>query len=227
MAGINQIKPVKKRKARKKNTEPMALEDAWLSSIIDEHLEELVPPKDGGVFHPSALGNTCDRYLWLYYNGRLPEEFLEARVIRIFQNGNFLEERVDKWFTELNILIDREISLKQIIPPISGRMDFLIKHYKYGALPVELKSINKKGFQALRKPKPEHTVQLQMYLNMGGYDKGTVLYECKDDQTIKTFLLDRDEVLWDKLLKRMFAVQDMLAMPEKCTGNIWCKCKGV
>ena len=144
MAGINQIKPVKKRKARKKNTEPMALEDAWLRSIIDEHLEELVPPKDGGVFHPSALGNTCDRYLWLYYNGRLPEEFLEARVIRIFQNGNFLEERVDKWFTELNILIDREISLKQIIPPISGRMDFLIKHYKYGALPVELKSINKK-----------------------------------------------------------------------------------
>ena len=225
MAGINQIKPIKKRAPRKRSPRTTVPEDIWLKDIIDEHLQEVVPSKQGGVFHPSALGNTCDRYLWLYYNGKLPEEILEARVIRIFQNGIFLEERVDKWFSELNILIDREISLKQDIPPISGRMDFLIRHYQYGELPVELKSINKKGFEALRRPKPEHTVQLQMYLNMGGYDKGTVLYECKDDQTIKTFLLDRDEVLWDKLLKRMYAIQDMLAMPEKCTGNLWCKCK--
>ena len=117
---------------------------------------------------------------------------LPPNLERIFQNGSSLEDRVDKWLEEMNILVDREVSVKQDIPPISGRIDFLINHYKYGVHPIELKSINTSGFYKLKSPKPEHEIQLQIYLNIGDYNQGTVFYENKNDQKMKTFVIERD-----------------------------------
>ena len=228
MSGIKQINTSIGNKPKTKRTKTkMQPQDEWLNSIIDEHLTEVDSPPRGGVFHPSALGNPCDRYLWLYYNSMLPEQLIEPRVRRIFQNGEFLEDRVGLWFSELNILLDREISLKQEIPPLSGRMDFLIKHYEYGEHPVELKSINKSNFTKLRGPKNEHYIQLQVYMNMGNYDHGTVLYECKDDQNIKSFVIEKDIEIWDNIIKRCFDIQNMIAKPEECTGIYWCPCRKV
>ena len=43
----------------------------------------------------------------------------------------------------------------------------MLKHEEYGRVILELKSINDKGFKALiDTPKPEHLVQLQIYLNL-------------------------------------------------------------
>ena len=67
----------------------------------------------------------------------------------------------------LDILLDREIEAKSDNPPISGRADFLLKHADYDKIGLELKSINDKGFEALKnRPKREHTVQLQIYLHI-------------------------------------------------------------
>ena len=219
MAGINQIKPPKPTN-RIRN-------DRWLSEIIDEHLEGLMEAPRGVVFHPSVISNSCDRYVWLCYHGYMIDQPLPPKLQRIFQNGSFLEERVEQWFEGLNILVDREVSVKQEIPAISGRIDFLIKHYNYGIIPIELKSINTAGFVRLKGPKPEHQIQLQMYLNMGSYDIGTVLYENKNEQNIKTFLVERDAEQWGEILDRCFRIQEMLARPEKCTGARWCACRKV
>ena len=103
----------------------------------------------------------------------------------------------------------------------------MIKHYDFGLIPIELKSINTAGFAKLRGPKPEHQTQIQMYLNMGNYDKGTVLYENKNDQKIKTFIVDRDPEQWADILERCFRIQEMLIPPEKCSGATWCNCRKV
>ena len=221
MAGIKQIKPVE---IKKRAT---ALEDLWLHEMIDDHLTGTMFAPRGGVFHPSVISNACDRYVWLCYHGRMVDQPLPAKLQRIFQNGNYLENRVEQWLTEMNILVDREISVKQEIPPISGRIDFLVKHYTYGILPIELKSINTAGFSKLKEPKPEHQTQIQIYLNMGNYDMGTVLYENKNDQKIKTFLVKKDLIQWDEILKRCFKIQEMLIPPEKCSGATWCNCRKV
>tara|TARA_R110000824_G_scaffold67689_2_gene175278 strand:+ start:107 stop:781 length:675 start_codon:yes stop_codon:yes gene_type:complete len=217
MAGIKQIKPIGARQPIKT--------DLWLSEIIDEHLDGTMFAPRTGVFHPSVISNACDRYVWLCYHGKMVDQPLPAKLQRIFQNGSFLEERVEVWLKNLNILVDREVSVKQDIPPISGRIDFLIKHYDFGLIPIELKSINTAGFAKLRGPKPEHQTQIQMYLNMGNYDKGTVLYENKNDQKIKTFIVDRDPEQWADILERCFRIQETLVTPEKCGGASWCNCK--
>ena len=222
MAGIKQIKP-----SIKKVKQAEAPQDTWLNERIDDYLRGTMYAPRAGVFYPSSLGNPCDRYLWLCYHGHMVDQPLSPNLQRIFQCGSSLEDRVAKWLTGLNILLQQEKSVRIDTPPISGRIDFVIKHYDYGNLPVELKSINKAGFTKLKKPKPEHSLQLQMYLNMGDYPMGTVLYECKDDQRIKSFLVERDVVEWEKILARCLRIQTMIAMPEKCTGASWCACKEV
>ena len=211
----------------KRKTNPAHREDIWLKDLIDEHLTGTMTSRNKRVFYPSVISNPCDRYVWLCYYGRMVDRPLPAVLERIFQNGSYLEDRVAKWLTDLNILVDREVSVKYEIPAISGRIDFLIRHANYGVLPIELKSINTTKFDKLRKPLDDHFIQIQMYLNMGGYEKGTVFYENKNNQKIKAFLVDRDPEKWADILDRCFKIKEMLMAPEKCTGPRWCDCRQV
>jgi len=86
------------------------------------------------------------------------------------------------------VLISAEQPVKHSNPPISGRLDYLIRHEIYGQSIVELKSINDRGFKYLTTdPKNDHFLQLQIYLNLMGIDHGVVLYENKNDQQMKAF----------------------------------------
>ena len=202
-----------------------ATQDTWLNSLLEDYLRGTMKPPRSGVFHPSTLSNTCDKAVWLIYHGKMIETPLEAVVQRIFQNGDYLEKRVESWFSNIGILVAREFPVKMEKPPMSGRIDFLIRHEMYGIIPVELKSINTSAFGQLSKPKKEHQIQLQIYLNIGNYPMGTVLYENKNDQKIKSYLVERDEKQWSDILDRCFNIQEMKEPPAKCTGARWCNCK--
>ena len=221
MAGIKQIKSTP-RKPKKL----VPNQDNWLNDLLDDYLTGVMSPSTPGVFHPSSLSNPRDRFVWLTYHGYMPSSVLEPTVQRIFQNGNYLEKRVETWFSKLGILMARELPVKFETPPISGRIDFIIKH-EDGIIPIELKSINTSGFGKLLAPKPEHEMQLQMYLNMGNYSRGTVLYENKNDQKIKSFIVKRSEKTWDEILQRCFNIQNMQNVPLSCTGAAWCNCRKV
>ena len=220
MAGVKQIAPRSKPRTTVK-------QDEWLNETIDGYLTGVMTPPRVGVFFPSTLSNPCDRFVWLNYHGHMPSSVLDANLERVFSNGNYLEKRVETWFAGLGILMGREVPVKFEEPPISGRIDFIIKHQEHGISPIELKSINTIGFGRLSAPKPEHALQLQMYLNMGNYEVGTVLYENKNDQKIKSFIIKRDEKQWGDLLERCRRIQNMIIAPSKCTGASWCGCKRV
>ena len=226
MAGVKQIKQA--RPVRKKAVESSPIsQDDWLNERIDDYLKGTMYPPRVGVFHPSTLSNKCDRAVWLIYHGHMPNTPLEPTLQRIFQNGNYLEKRVETWFSGMGLLMGREIPVKWDAPEISGRIDFLIRHANSGIIPIELKSINTAGFGKLRKPKDEHQLQLQMYLNMGDYDVGTVLYENKNDQKIKSFVVERDLDQWTAILDRCYKIMNMVEPPNNCTGEFWCNCKKV
>ena len=58
-------------------------------------------------------------------------------------------------------------------------------------------------------------------------DYGIVLYENKNDQNLKAFKVSRDVSVWETLLERCGNIMSMTSIPETCTGDTWCKCKGV
>ena len=202
-------------------------EDIWLVDLLDEYLYSTFNPPRKGVFYPSALSNKCDRALWLAYHGHMPELPLPSKLARIFQNGSSLEDRVSKWFTDLEILQDREVVVKSDDPPISGRIDFIINHKHHGLMPVELKSINTAGFVKLKGAKEDHYTQLQIYLNLTEYPIGTVLYENKNDQKIKAFFVERDKEFWDTIVERCSNIMEMNSLPETCGGLFYCNCRQV
>lgn len=219
MSGITQI-------SKSNNiTAPAVRVDLGLTSLIQEGLERKNSPPRAGVFYPSTLGNNCDRYMYMAYNGMLLGNDIPPRIQRIFDVGGAFEERFEKYLNNVKILVDRELSIKTENPPISGRIDFIV--FPDDPVPVELKTIKQEEYKKLRGPKPEHLLQLQLYLNMGNYKHGYVLYENKNTQDWKCFKLERDETLWDSVVERCVQVMKMNEAPEKCTGNRWCDCKKV
>ena len=225
MPGIIKFNDAKR--PNKTRTIEIQPEDVWLNTVLDKYLTGTMTPPRNGVFHPSTLSNKCDRAVWLIYHGKMPKAVLDPKLNRVFQNGSYLEKRVETWFKGLGILMGQEVKVKHENPPMSGRIDFLIKHKEYGLIPIELKSINNAGFGGLKGPREDHKTQLQIYLNVGRYDIGTVFYENKNTQAIKTFLVKRDLKQWDAILTRCFNIQNMKIPPTECTGLVWCACKKV
>ena len=230
MAGIKQIT----RKAAKSIKVPrqprVKNQDTWLLKHLESNLKYTKKWTTKDVFYPSMLGNACDRYLYLAYNGQLADQVIGAKTARIFDHGGSLEVRMKKYFERTGIFLASEQSVIVKNPTISGRYDFMLKHEEYGRVILELKSINDKGFKALiDTPKPEHLVQLQIYLNLAGVENGVVLYENKNDQTLKAFKVLKNIEMWNSILERCIRIQSMvpLTMPTQCTGEFYCGCREV
>jgi len=219
MSGITQISKSNNIKT------PAVRTDLGLTSLIQEGLEEDNSPPRSGVFYPSTLGNKCDRYMYMAYNGMLLGNTIPPRIRRIFDVGGVFEERFEKYLNNVKLLVDRELSIRTENPPISGRIDFIV--FPDDPVPVELKTIKQEDYKKLRAPKPEHVIQLQLYLNMGGYKHGYILYENKNTQAWKCFKLTKNEQLWEDIQTRCARVMSLQAPPEECTGNRWCDCRKV
>ena len=216
MAGVKQIVG---------NRSEMNIQDKWLLKALDTHLTGSQRPARTGVFYPSSLGNQCDRFLYNSYNGLVEEQVIDAKTKRIFDCGDYLGYRYEKYFEKMGILIGTETPVKNENPPISGRIDFLIKHEKLSIAVIELKSINTRGFKALSKPKDDHFIQIQLYLNLTNRENGIVLYECKDDQQVKAFSVERDAAVWETIKERCESIMQMTEQPAVCTGLRYCPCR--
>ena len=222
MAGIKQLNEQVETKTRSRTSN----QDKWLLKMFEDTLGYQQNSSRVGVFYPSMLGNECDRYLYLAFRGKLPQQDIASTTQRIFDTGSSLEDRMTKYFEKMRILKGREISVKCDSPPISGRADFLLVHEEYTDVVLELKSINDKGFKNLySKPKPEHAIQLQIYLQLMDKPYGIVLYENKNDQKLKAFKVKRSPKAWKALVDRCQMIQDALEIPEACTGPSWCACR--
>jgi len=222
MSGVRQLinKPPK-------STEAIN-QDTWLIELLDTTLGHYNAKNNKGKFYPSSLGSVCNRFLYFSYNGLMPNQYIEPTLQRIFDCGDALGTRFEKYFERMGVLLGVEVPVKCENPVISGRIDFVIKHTEYPQALVELKSINSRGFKALLdKPKPDHVVQIQIYLNLYNVDHGIVLYENKNDQQVKAFVVKRDEEAWKKIQDRCFTIMNMSEPPDKCTGPKYCPCRGV
>ena len=222
MAGIKQLNQQVETKTRNRTSN----QDKWLLKMFDDNLGYQQNSSRVGVFYPSMLGNECDRYLYLAFRGKLPQQEIGSVTQRIFDTGSSLEDRMTKYFEKMEILKGREIPVKCDAPPISGRADFLLAHEEHTEIVLELKSINDKGFKNLySKPKPEHALQLQIYLQLLDKAYGIVLYENKNDQKLKAFKVKRSAKEWSALVKRCTEIQDAISIHESCTGAVWCACR--
>ena len=209
--------------------------ERWLVKAVNSCLEkpsERERKDSKYVFHASQMGNDCDRFLYLHYNGLLPQETISPQLRRIFDHGHATETRYLKYFEKMRIFMDREVSVRIEDPPIHGRVDFILveKNPTPNLVILELKTINSYGFEHFI-PNPNHIVQVQVYLNILAerykINEGILWYECKNDQRVKAFRISKDQNVWEQIIARCKKIQmlnELPAMSSNGAHNKNCAC---
>jgi CRISPR/Cas system-associated exonuclease Cas4 (RecB family) len=179
-----------------------------LKEIIDNfYLENNQGSYPQKRFYVTDAGK-CPRSVFFKFK-QAPCRDLEARILRLFDHGNYIHELIVKALSGQNVLRGEEIN----IPAnnlISGRADALIQVDGQDYV-VDIKSINSMSFRTLTEPSPEYVYQLQLYLHFFQIAQGVLLYVNKDTQDLKEFLLDYDSSLCNRLLDELEELGQMIS----------------
>jgi len=184
----------------------------------------------------SQLGHPCDRWIWLSFRWAIKPKF-PGRILRLFRRGR-LEEAVIvsdlraigidvRSFGESQSRVDLECH-------VSGSIDAIIE----AGLPeapkkrhiVEFKTHSLKSFGELEKKgveaaKPEHFVQMQIYMHGTDIDRALYVAVCKDDDRIYTERIRYDKQIAEKFIARghRLALEERMPPPIS-TDPSWYLC---
>jgi CRISPR/Cas system-associated exonuclease Cas4 (RecB family) len=179
---------------------------------LEREKEKRKKEKERIRFFISEAGK-CPRMIFFRFK-KAPAEEIEPERLRIFEEGEIIQQRILRHLFSLGVVRATEIQ----IPPqelVSGRADAIvsftertfadlgieIKEKIELGLPyvLEIKSIS--GKMNLKKlPLPEHVNQLQLYLHYFKIKRGILLYLNKDTQEISEFVFEYDRELAEKIL---------------------------
>ena len=149
--------------------------------------------------------------------GRLTLDALKEKNIKA---NYFCDNDPAKWNTEIE---NTKVISASDLYRLDKNIDIFICYYIFDAY---VPSLENKGFKNLySKPKPEHALQLQIYMQLLDKAYGIVLYENKNDQKLKAFKVKRSPKEWVALVKRCTKIQEAVEIPENCTGAPWCACR--
>ena len=209
--------------------------DNTIQSLIDKHHEAIaeVPRPHLGA---STLGHVCDRWLWLSFRWAVQPSF-PGRILRLFRRGHQEEANIISDLRAIGIDV-RKVSSQHRVDfgsHVSGSLDAIIdkgvpeapksKHI------AEFKTHSKKSFDALakdgvEKSKPEHFVQMQVYMSGTGIDRALYLAVCKDDDRIHTERVKFDKDVASKAIARGQRIALTDRMPEPISSDAsWYQCK--
>lgn len=218
-----------------------------LVARLDDHLRDL-PADERPGWHPSELSRGfCPRQLVLLELGLIRRKVrIDPRLRRIFDNGHGFHHRIQGYVRDMGIVVRHpdigdpdldylceELKLRHPCG-MTGRADNLLKILRVLYL-TDYKSTNDRMFSNLLKPLDSHVRQVWLYLGMFSQTmpedltayplKGLIVYENKNDQTLKEF-----PVAWGSSGKEYFdsTVQQLeemnAAIAEETPGAVPCTC---
>jgi len=170
-----------------------------LKEIIDKFYLDKQKDKEQHRFYITDAGR-CPRAIFFKFK-KAPREEMEARVLRMFDHGDYIHQLIMKSLFAVREL--RVIASEVDIGPqeiISGRADAIISDGK-DLYVLDIKSMNSMIFKNLSQPKEENIDQIQLYLHFFKIPKGILLYVNKDNQELKEFLVIYNRQRAESLLK--------------------------
>ena len=168
-----------------------------LKELIDKFYLDKQRDREQHHFYITDAGK-CGRAVFFKFKN-VPREKMEARILRLFDHGDYMQMQILSTLLSLGVVRASEIN----IPPqelISGRADAIIT-INNDLYVVDFKSMNSMIFKNLAEPKEEHINQIQLYLHYFKVPKGILLYVNKDTLELKEFLVQYNTKLAQDLLK--------------------------
>ena len=206
-------------------------------ALIDKAHEE--NEKGGSRAHLgcSTLGHPCDRWLWLSFRWAIKQTF-PGRILRVFRRGNKEEDQIISDLRMIGIHITGTIDGKQARVDfgahVSGAIDGIIekgvpespkKRHIAEFKTHSLKSFKDVSAKGVKVSKPEHYVQMQLYMHGTGIDRALYLAVCKDDDHIYTERVRYDKDFAEKFVQRghRITLADRIP-PPLSTDPSWYQC---
>ena len=181
-----------------------------LKELIDKFYLDRQKDREQHHFYITDAGK-CGRAIFFKFKN-VPRKKMEARVLRMFDHGDYIQMQILSILLSLGIVRASEVN----IPPqelVSGRADAIctLGNELYVA---DFKSMNSMVFKNLQEAKAENVNQLQLYLHFFKIPKGILLYVNKDTLELKEFLVNYNPTLAQALLK------DLAILKSKLNANI-------
>ena len=204
-----------------------------LAAAIDRH-HEAVSERPRYHMGASALGHHCDRWLWLNFRWVVVQSF-NGRMRRLFRRGHMEEDVLMADMRAVGIVFSEAQASVDFGGFVRGSADAVIER----GVPespnkrhvAEFKTHNRASFKALvkdgvKKSKPQHWAQMQVY--MLGLDIKRALYVaiCKDDDSLYSERVRLDVEAAESLVERghRLSLDDRLPPPISTDATHW-RCK--
>lgn len=203
---------------------------AILIDAAHEAKEEKPRPHLGA----SVLGHACDRWIWLNFRWAVRQKF-PGRILRLFRRGHAEEASIMRDLDMIGIEFSKRQASVDFGSHVSGSADAIIE----GGVPeaptirhiAEFKTHNKKSFDALekegvKKAKPEHWTQMQVYMAGTHIDRALYVAICKDDDRYYTERVKFDKEAAENLIARgkRLALSDRMPPPISKDAT-WYQCR--
>jgi len=189
---------------------------------LEREKEKKKKEKERIRFFISEAGK-CPRMIFFRFK-KAPAEEIEPERLRIFEEGEIIQQRILRLLFSLGIVRATEVQ----IPPqelVAGRADAIIsftdktfsdlgidlKEKIEPGIPyvLEIKSVSGK-INLKKLPLPDHINQLQLYLHFFKIKKGILLYLNKDTQKITEFIFEYDKNLVEKILNWFLKLKEKI-----------------
>ena len=204
--------------------------------LVDKYHESL-QTQPRGYLGPSSAGITCDRALWYSFRWVL-KPHTPGRIVRLFRRGQMEEVTAAQDLASIGCVMiytgKNQITLP-LAPHVIGHPDGIISE----GLPIapktrhvwECKTHNKKSFDSLekegvKKSKPGHWIQMNLYMH-GTHIKRALYYAvCKDDDRIYTERVEYSKKEAEAALSRLSRIIFSDYAPARISDNpAWYECK--
>lgn len=207
-----------------------------VAALIDEW-HEAQPSEPRPHMGCSQLGHPCDRWLWLSFRWAVQPKF-SGRILRLFRRGHDEESTIVRDLKAIGIDIRHTQDDQMRVDlgcHISGSIDGVIESGVPGAPKkrhvAEFKTHSKKSFDDLDKrgvkeSKPQHWIQMQLYMHGTKIDRALYVAVCKDDDRIYTERVRYEADVASKYIDRGRCIVLSDRMPEPIsTDPSWYQCK--
>ena len=158
-----------------------------------------------------------------------------SKTNNIFANGDWTHYRHQAFGLVAGYISRVEVPVRKEEYRLRGTMDGVLSNDQG----LEIKSINSYGFRgvATHGPKEMHVWQMQSYMLASDIDAFRAVYENKDDNTVREFLVKRDDKIIEEIKEDLETLNEytenkkLLPMQAECVRKEgeyrWCPYRSV
>ncbi len=197
-------------------------------AAIDAHYVEQAEDWDSLGISVSLAGTECPRALFLEFRWASQPEPATGKRQRLFERGEDDEEKMIRDLRAIGVEVWGEQEKARALHGfVRGKLDGIalgLREAPKSTHVVECKSVNSSGFKAIvkhgvKKAKPLHHAQIQLYMHILGIDRGFYYVKCADTQEYWSERVEYDAAFCLRLLAKLERIIFSDTMPGRISEN--------